>query len=134
MIFLDTSGVIALADNTDDFHDRAVQMFESAQKSGEDIVLHNYIVVESAALLQRKLGSDSSIRFLKEASQFNIHWVDSRLHAQAVTYIDQNRTSKMSFVDVMSFLVMRSNKITNFIGFDKHFTDAGFVQYGSKND
>lgn len=133
MIFLDTSGVLALADNSDVFHDKALQMFEIARETEDTILLHNYVIVESAALLQRKLSSSSSMRFLKEANLFNIHWVESALHSQAIEYMHKYGTSKLSFVDVVSFLVMRSNGITNYIGFDKHFLEAGFTQYGSND-
>lgn len=131
MTFLDTSGILALAMDKDAFHDLAIEMMQSAESAGERILVHNYILVESAALLQRRISFDASIRFLESSASFDVVWVDSTLHAQAVAYLAQNGTSKLSFVDVVSFLVMRSNAVNNFIGFDKHFTDAGFAQYSS---
>ena len=133
MIFLDTSGVIALADDKDIFHPNAREMFEASLQAGEEIVLHNYLVVESAALLHRRLSRESSLRFLKESRTFSIVWVDKKLHNQAEDYLADCDSSDLSFVDVVSFLVMRSRDISNFIGFDKHFIDAGFTQYGSKD-
>jgi len=56
MIFLDTSGIFALADRDDAMHDRAIRMLKSAQNAREEILTHNYVLVESAALLQRRLG------------------------------------------------------------------------------
>lgn len=133
MIFLDTSGILALSLETDSFHDKAFEMMQSAVRERERICVHNYILVEASALMQRKIGLKSAIEFLKSASSFEIVWADSHLHAEAVEYLEQNGTSKLSFVDVMSFFVMRSKGITNFIGFDKHFIEAGFTQYGSKD-
>jgi predicted nucleic acid-binding protein len=133
LIFLDTSGVIALADNNDIFHQKAREMFEASLQAGEEILLHNYLVVESAALLHRRLSRDSSLKFLRESRTFSIVWVDNRLHNQAEDYLADYSSSDLSFVDVVSFLVMRASGITNFIGFDKHFTEAGFTQYCSKD-
>jgi len=133
MTFLDTSGILALAMDKDAFHDLAIEMMQSAESAGERILVHNYILVESAALLQRRIGLDASIKFLESSALFDVVWVDSHLHAQAVEYLAQNGTSKLSFVDAVSFLVMRSNGLNNFIGFDKHFIDAGFTQYGSSD-
>lgn len=131
MIFLDTSGVIALADDKDIFHPKAREMFEASLQAGEEIVLHNYLVVESAALLHRRLSRESSLRFLRESRTFSIVWVDKKLHNQAEDYLAEYGSSDLSFVDAVSFLVMRSRGISNFIGFDKHFIEAGFTQYDS---
>jgi uncharacterized protein len=133
MIFLDTSGVLALAMEVDSFHDKALEIMETAEAAREAIVVHNYVLVETAALLQSRIGFDAAIAFLESAALFDVVWVDSRLHKQAVEYLRQHGTSNLSFVDVASFLVMRSRGITDFIGFDKHFTEAGFTQYGSKD-
>ncbi len=132
MIFLDTSGIIALAMEVDSFHCQAFEKMQSAESAGERILVHSYILVEAAALVQRRIGTDASLLFLRRATSFDIVWVDSHLHAQAVEYQAQNRTPKLSFVDVVSFLVMRSKGVTDFIGFDKHFIEAGFRQYGSQ--
>ena len=39
MIFLDTSGIYALADKDDQNHDSALRMFESMLRSGEEILV-----------------------------------------------------------------------------------------------
>lgn len=133
MIFLDTSGVLALAMEIDSFHAKAFRMMETALAAREQILVHNYVLLESAALLQSRIGKDAAVIFLEKAALFHIVWVDSHLHSQAVEYLAQNGESKLSFVDVVSFLVMRSRGSTEFIGFDKHFIEAGFTPYDSKD-
>lgn len=64
MIFLDTSAVYALADQDDPNHGEALMAFRRLLGDGEDILVHNYILVEAAALLQRRLGLDSALQFL----------------------------------------------------------------------
>lgn len=61
MIFLDTSVVYALADEGDPNHKRAKELFGRALEVDEDLLIHNYILVESAALLQNRLRLDQAL-------------------------------------------------------------------------
>ena len=51
MIFLDTSAIYALADRDDKNHQQAIRLFQEALTNRERFIVHNYILVESAALL-----------------------------------------------------------------------------------
>lgn len=129
MIFLDTSGIYALADRDDANHDEAVRLFRMALESGETMIIHNYILVESAALLQRRLGPEIMLAFLDEAKSFKRVWIDEDLHEQAVGYLRKKSISRLSLVDALSFIIMERADISHFIGFDRHFEDAGFSRY-----
>lgn len=129
MIFLDTSAIYALADKDDDMHDSAVTAFNRAQHSSESMLTHSYVLVESAALLQRRLGISTALAFLNEAERFIVHWVTHETHLEAVGYLAENGSSKLSLVDVVSFLVMRREGVSEFLGYDGHFTEAGFRQF-----
>lgn len=131
MIFLDTSAIYALADRDDDQHEAAVASFEAALKSGRSIVTSNYVVVESAALLHRRLGRQVANAFLDQAEQFSIHWVSADIHREAVEYLKACGTSKLSLVDAVSFVVMSNADIKEFLGFDAHFSNAGLQQFVS---
>ena len=67
MIFLDTSAIFALANTNDLNHERAVDLFGRAIAAGESFLVHNYVLLESAALLQRRLSFDSALRLLHDA-------------------------------------------------------------------
>lgn len=133
MIFLDTSGIFALAMEIDSFHSQALELMQMAEAARETICVHNYVLVEASALIQRRIGLKPATAFLESAASFEVEWVDSRLHSQAVEYLAQTGSSDLSLVDAVSFLVMRSRLITEFIGFDQHFIEAGFTQYHSRN-
>ena len=126
MIFLDTSGVYALADVDDDNHERAVRALDIALRNGEELLAHSYILVESAALLHKRLGLKSALEFLRDAQSFRITWVSPELHHEAVAVLEKSRRSKISLVDAVSFLVMREEKAEQYLGFDRHFADQGF--------
>ena len=129
MIFLDTSAVYAMADQADPNHASALEKFNQALSTGEPIYLHNYVLVESAALLQARLGLRVALQFLKEAKAFQIEWVDSNLHERALQELEKIGKRGVSLVDCMSFLVMREKGIKRALAFDPDFADQGFVLY-----
>lgn len=122
---MDTSAIYALADRDDTNHAAAVQRFEEALSLQEEWVLHNYIIVESAALLHRRLGWQAARRFVMDADGFQVVWVDDRVHRQAIRRWTE-RHGRISLVDQVSFLVMREQGIRDFLGFDDDFVREGF--------
>lgn len=132
MIFLDTSGIYALADIDDAYHQMAIDLLQAAFDSDKSVVLHNYIIVESAALIHRRLGFGISKSFLHDIGAFAIYWVDEYLHQKAVNYLDTTKSTTVSLVDALSFEFMREHQITAFIGFDRHFENEGFLPFHLK--
>lgn len=133
MIFLDTSIVYALADEEDPNHPRAKELFRRALEAGEEILLHNYILVESAALLQSRLGLDQALRFLRESSAFHIHWVTAHDHRQGADLLNERGRRGLSLVDCISFVIMRRYGANEVLAFDPDFEREGFKLYqGSK--
>lgn len=126
MIFLDTSAVYALADRGDARHEEARELFESVLARGEVLVTHSYVLVESLALLQHRLGSAPAIKFARSVSGFEILWVDQPLHTEALRRWIRSSKRRVSFVDEVSFLVMKSRGIPVAFAFDRDFEDRGF--------
>jgi len=129
MILLDTSAIYALADKADTNHMTVYKKFEGALKSGETFLLHNYILLESAALLQARLGLPSVVLFLKDAKSFEMEWVDRDLHEEAAKELERIGKRGISLVDCTSFLVMRRKGIQKVLAFDPDFQDQGFTIY-----
>ncbi len=132
MIFLDTSGILALAMPDDLYHEQALAMMKSADAAGETLLIHNYVIVEAVALLQRRIGLEAALMFTKSTELFRVVWVDASLHGQALEKLAQAGKSKLSLADAVSFLVMRLHDCSDYIGFDKHFTEAGFRSYQAR--
>ncbi|MHB9107571.1 MAG: type II toxin-antitoxin system VapC family toxin [Armatimonadota bacterium] len=129
MIFLDTTGFYALTDETDAYHQRAIDSLAAASLQGKTFITQSYVVVESAALLHRRLGYDVARQFLHDVEAFEIVWVDDSLHHAAVQAFESNRSRGISFVDAVSFELMRQQGIIHFIGYDRHFENEGFRLY-----
>ena len=129
MIFVDTSAIYALADSRDDNHERAVELAGRASVERETLVVHNYVVVEAAALLQRRLGLDVAARFLRDVGSLRTHWVTEDDHDSAVELHSREGRRRLSLVDCVSFIVMRRLGIGAALAFDNDFQIEGFRQY-----
>ena len=129
MIFLDTSAIYALADKADPNHADAYKKFDLALRAGEIFLFHNYVVVESVALLQARLGHQSALAFLKDAKAFDMEWVDSALHQEALRELEKIGKRGISLVDCTSFVVMRRRGVKKILAFDTDFQDQGFTIY-----
>jgi predicted nucleic acid-binding protein len=86
-------------------------------------------LVESAALLQARLGLPSAILFLKDAKSFEVEWVDLDLHEEAEKELERIGKRGISLVDCTSFIVMRRKGVDKVLGFDPDFRDQGFSIY-----
>ena len=128
VIFLDTSAIYALADRDDSNHPRAKQLFAQAAQPGVTFLLHNYILAESSALLTRRLGRPAALRFLNETKEFKIRWIDEALHQDALLKW-KTSPAKVSFVDQVSFMVIREAKTKQVFAFDDDFRKEGFEIY-----
>jgi predicted nucleic acid-binding protein len=126
MIFLDTSAIYALADVRDANHPVAVARFGDILEADEPLLTHNYVVLESMSLLQARLGPRSATTFARESSAFTVEWVDRDLHAAGVRELERSGKRGVSFVDRVSFLVMKRRKVTTAFAFDPDFETEGF--------
>jgi len=128
VVFLDTSAIYALANSADDNHQRAVRGLQTIIDSGQELLVHNYVLLESAALLHRRLGWDAVSRFLHDASAFQVRWVDEALHHVAVDRLVKKK-GRSSLVDEVSFLVMNEAGTRDALAFDQDFAKEGFTLY-----
>ena len=126
MIFLDTSAIYAWADAADANHRAAVRRLQAILDSGEQLLTHNYVLVESMALLQARLGIAAAAKLANDSAAFVLEWVDSDLHASAVHELQQSKKRQVSLVDHVSFLVMRRRRLATAFAFDPDFLTAGF--------
>ena len=129
MIFLDTSAIYALADRDDENHHEAVRLYQEALTKREGFIIHNYIIVESAALLHRRLDQKIAVQFLQDAGSFTTIWIDEDIQATARKRLEAPNSSQISFVDAISFQVMTRHRLENCLTFDKHFAQEGFTIY-----
>ena len=126
MIFVDTSAIYAWTDRADPHHSTAVQRLQTILDHQEELLTHNYVLVESLALVQARLGLAAATALAKDTAGFVIEWVDENLHTAGIRELARSRKSRLSFVDHISFLVMRRRQVDTAFAFDADFAHAGF--------
>lgn len=127
MIFIDTSAIYALADKADPNHTNALKKFDLALKAGEVFLTHNYILVETAALLNARLGLQSALLFLRDAKAFNIEWIDINIHQEALKELEKLGRKGVSLIDCTTLVVMRKRGVKKILAFDPYFEEQGFT-------
>lgn len=125
-VFVDTSAWYAVVDANDPNHLYARRAIERLHSDREALVTHNYVLVETLALLQRRAGKAAARSFITDLAPIAVvEWIQPSLHDSAVcSYLDSGRG--LSFVDHVSFALMRARGITAAFAFDTDFTDRGF--------
>lgn len=126
MIFVDTSAIYAWTDIADPNHHAAIARLQAILDGGEELLTHNYVLVESIALVQARLGLAAATRLAKDSTAFVIEWVDDDLHASGIRQLERSARRRVSLVDHISFLVMRRRRTLTAFAFDPDFIAAGF--------
>ncbi len=131
MILLDTSAIVAIADVRDEFHERAIRTMERLSSDDAPLLTHSYVVLETAAVMQRKIGMQPALDFLTEIEDIaTIHWVNQEDHERAVHRFGQRHRRNLSLVDCMSFVVMERYDCTTAFAYDSDFESEGFQLIG----
>lgn len=126
-VFVDTSALLAVLDANDQFHPRARAVWTDLIGRAEDLVSTNYVLVETFALAQHRLGMEA-VRTLEEdvLPVIRIHWVGEADHQTGVTALLTAGRRQLSLVDCVTFVTMRGLHIKTAFAFDRHFTEQGF--------
>jgi predicted nucleic acid-binding protein len=128
---VDTSAFLAVLDASDRFHARAREIWEELIQRGERLLCTSYVLVETDALGQSRLGLDAVRDFTEDVVPLlHVYWVTEADHRAAVTALLTAGRRQLSLVDCTSFLVMRQLHIETAFAFDDDFSTQGFQTLG----
>ena len=127
-VFIDTSALYALLDRSDANHRSAVNAWVDFLKSDERLITSNYVLVESFALTQGRLGI-AAVRLLDEDIMpvINVNFVGREMHRSGISAVLSAGRRNLSLVDCVSFEIMRTLGIKTAFTFDPHFKEQGFT-------
>ena len=126
-IFVDTSALIAFLDADQPRHAEVIDTWDRAVADAKALFTSNYVLVESFALVQRRLGLEA-LRALADVlvPMLRVLRIDEDLHAAAVASLFTAGRRKLSLVDCTSFELMRRHGLAEALALDDDFARQGF--------
>ncbi len=131
-LFLDTTALVALEDQDDSNHRRAIQFKEKIARSEtpfRKLYTSNYVIDESLTLLRTHCGHSVAVGFRRalEASKLvKVLWITEPLERDAWKIFEKHADKEYSFTDCSTFALMQAEAIRNAFVFDHHFIQHGF--------
>jgi uncharacterized protein len=129
MIFIDTSALYALMDADDRNHERAREAWAHWLDQPIQFLTSNYVLLESTALIQHRLGTQATRQFVEElAPVLSVHWIDADLQAIALRTMLAIGKRDLSLVDCANIELMHRLGHRTIFAFDRHYPEQGLTQ------
>ena len=124
--FIDTLFVIALINQRDQYHERAVEL--AAAYQGRRFVVTDGVLLEIGNALARKYRQQAVevIEDFLSSEDVDVVRLTPDLFAQAFDLYKLHEDKEWGLIDGISFAVMRAAEIQDALTFDQHFVQAGF--------
>jgi uncharacterized protein len=126
-VFVDTSALLAVLDGDDRNHELARSMWGNLLADEAQLTCTSYVLVETFALLQSRLGL-AAVRAFQDivVPLLHVNWMEAQSHQRSVAALLIAGRRQLSLVDCASFDAMRSGGLTTAFTFDRHFAEQGF--------
>jgi predicted nucleic acid-binding protein len=126
-VFADTSALYALLVRSEPRHSAASAAFTALLQANRPIWTTSFVVVETVALLQHRIGLLAA-RDFDEAllPTIKVFWVDEDLYRRGTERLWREDRRQLSLVDCVSFEFMKAKDLDTAFAIDPHFAEAGF--------
>jgi uncharacterized protein len=128
-VFVDTSAWLALINKTDILHSKAKKLRDQLLKNRSELIVTDYILVETANALSRipfRKAAIQLISSLQSSGNVQIIEIDKKLFQEAWSLYSERIDKEWSLTDCASFVVMKTMGIADAFTSDHHFEQAGF--------
>ena len=124
IVFLDTVGLVAIWDRSDQWHSAA---FQKVQDSRVDLLTSTLVLVECANAAARRPYRTAVSRLRIELEGYGgLITPSDQDWADAWSNYEDGKPGGPGIVDHLSYIVMRRLGITKAFTNDRHFKEAGF--------
>jgi predicted nucleic acid-binding protein len=130
-IFIDTSAWYALADANDRNHASAKAFIYQALDIYDHFATSNCVIGETYTLMRRRLGYKEAwefIKSIKSSPRLEIIFINEEIERGAYKILRHFKDQDFSYVDGVSFAVMKDRKIKEAFAYDEHFSIIGFTR------
>lgn len=129
-LFLDTAGWFAALSPREGGHAKAKDVYADAARRGLLLVSTPLVVAEMHTLILRWRGPGAGTFFLESVFESGAHHItpldDDVFQVALSRWIRRFADKPLSLADAVSFEVMRRERITHALTFDRHFSLAGY--------
>jgi len=126
---VDTGAFIALADRSDEHHQRARIVLARLRENRIPLVTTNWVLWETVFWIQRNRGKSQAVETgdrIRGSRRLLLLPVPDALEKKAWSRFRREGDPSVSLADCVSFAVMEEFLIRDFFGFDRHFLARGF--------
>ncbi|WP_296791247.1 type II toxin-antitoxin system VapC family toxin [uncultured Methanobrevibacter sp.] len=124
MYFLDTTFIVALFVSNDQWHQKAVEIFEKIKL--DEFIISKLVIAETITVLKNKLNT-KEIREIYRTLPKIVNVIDDYEFFDDAMEIFVKYDSKISFFDSMYIYLMKKENITEIISFDSDFDRANGI-------
>ena len=128
-MFIDTGAFFARYRSDDDHHVSAVERWKKIALARRPCVTTSFIVAEAITLLSREFGCSIAAeraRAIYASTVITVINPSEEDQLLAIDLLERYADQRVYFVDCVSFVIMRRQKLKTAFGFDRHFKMAGF--------
>jgi uncharacterized protein len=124
--FVDTGFVVALINEKDEYHDKAIEL--SIEFERKPVLITDSILLEIGNSLSRshRESAISAIERFLTTEETEVVRLDETLFNKAFELYKSHSDKTWGLVDCVSFVVMKENGITDALTCDRHYVQAGF--------
>jgi predicted nucleic acid-binding protein len=128
-LFADSAAWLALYDRGDKYHARAKLAFHDLSGRKVTFVVTDYLAAETMTLIMGRAGHEQAVlcgEWLLNSPRVRLVRVDTETWNEAWQMFKMYDDKDFSFVDCISFVMMRRERIVDAFAFDHHFEQMGF--------
>ncbi len=126
-VFVDTSFVLALINEHDQYHDQAEVLSFKFEQSFLITTVAVLLEIGNALAKDFRKEANEVLKLLRHSNSVEVVEIDQRLFEKALDIYEKYNEKTWGLVDCISFVVMGERGSTNVLTFDRDFTEAGFM-------
>ena len=126
-VLVDTSAIYAFVSSGDRFHTQSREIYSELLERGDLLYTTSYVLVESSALIHRRLGFEPLMAFMESIQGvWETLWIYQSTHEQIWDRMKSRRGSRLSLVD-WSVVVSAEETRSTIFAFDSDFAQEGLT-------
>ncbi|CAN2042247.1 PIN domain-containing protein [Candidatus Magnetomoraceae bacterium gMMP-15] len=130
-VFMDTGFLIALIDNSDTYHEIAIESYRNLIMKKWPIITTEAILTELGNALSKLRWRQIAYKWItsikKSKTIFTVIPVKNEIFDKSLKFYGSRLDKEWGLTDCISFIIMQENSLTHALSTDHHFKQAGYI-------